>query len=88
MSKTKKAESTTTTKIPTMFNVSDIKTEFLSKDGKIQTELLKTAMESIIQDAEKANNGQLAAGRRFRLNTISLSKIFKDMREATPKTKG
>lgn len=64
----------------------DVRTmSFKTKDGKIDTVNLTTAVEALIKDAAKANDGQLAAGRRFRINTINIAKAFKDLREITPK---
>lgn len=54
-------------------------------DGKIDEEKLEEAFNMILADAKKANKGNGAAGRRFRLNTISISKDFLDMRKVTPK---
>jgi len=54
-------------------------------DGKIDEEKLEEALAMILADAKKANKGNGAAGRRFRLNTVSISKDFLDMRKVTPK---
>lgn len=57
-------------------------------DGKtINLGSLEIALTSIKLDSEKANKGNKAAGRRFRLNTTALSKHFLEMRKATPRAK-
>jgi hypothetical protein len=60
--------------------------ELVGKDS-IKIENLKVAFEAILADAEKANKGNTAAGRRFRLNTTAISKSFLEMRKVTPKAK-
>lgn len=63
-------------------------TELKLVDGKtINTEELSKAFYALTLDADKANKGSKAAGRRFRLNTTALSKAFLDMRRVTPKAK-
>ena len=64
-------------------NVADF--DFVTNDGKIDIDSLSSAFTSILNDAEKANNGKLAAARRFRTNTVKLSKEFLLMRNVTPK---
>jgi uncharacterized Zn finger protein len=54
-------------------------------DGKIDVEKLQSVLEGIVKDAAKANKGNKAAGRRFRLATIELGKVsFLAMRKVTP----
>ena len=55
------------------------------ENNKINTEALAEAFNAILVDAEKANKDNGAAGRRFRLQTVELSKAFLDMRKVTPK---
>jgi len=64
----------------------DVRTmNFKTKDGKIDTDNLTTAVEALVKDAMKSNDGQLAAGRRFRINTIKIAEAFKELRKITPK---
>lgn len=62
----------------------DVRKLSFINDGKINIRSLVTALTSIIQDAEKSNKGNGASGRRFRLNTVAISKAFLDMRTTTP----
>jgi len=63
-------------------------TELKLVDGKtINTDELSKAFYALTLDADKANKGSKAAGRRFRLNTTALSKAFLDMRKCTPRAK-
>jgi hypothetical protein len=57
----------------------------LVTDGKINENNLEKVLDSISSDAVKANGGNTAAARRFRLNTITFGKVSMDMRAATPK---
>jgi hypothetical protein len=62
-------------------------------DGKmidtkvIDMDNLEIALTSIKLDADKANKGNKAAGRRFRLNTTAISKHFLEIRKLTPRAK-
>lgn len=58
---------------------------FSTKDGKIDTEALKTAFDGILKDAERSNQENLAAARRFRINTTNMSNVFLSLRKITPK---
>jgi hypothetical protein len=64
--------------------VEDLK---LSTGKEINLSELAKAFESIAADAERANKGNKAAGRRFRLNTTALSKGFLEIRKITPRAK-
>jgi len=55
------------------------------KDGLINIEALEAEFAGILADAVKSNKGNGAAGRRFRLSTVAISKSFLDMRKVTPK---
>lgn len=63
-----------------MKDLNDI--EFV-KDEKIDTETLSQVFENLLEDAEKSNKGNGAAGRRFRVNSVQLSKSFLSMRKVT-----
>jgi hypothetical protein len=65
----------------------DVKDLELISKGSINVENLKVAFDAILADAEKANKGNTAAGRRFRLNTTNISKSFLEMRKISPKAK-
>jgi hypothetical protein len=53
----------------------------------INTDELTKAFYALTIDADKANKGSKAAGRRFRLNTTALSKAFLELRKLTPRAK-
>jgi hypothetical protein len=55
---------------------------------KINIETLTKALTSIIKDAERSNRGNKTAGRRFRLNTKAMDKIFLELRKITPRAEG
>jgi len=59
----------------------------LLKGKTIDLDNLNTALTSIKLDAEKANKGNKAAGRRFRLNTVAISAKFLEIRKVTPRAK-
>jgi len=60
--------------------------EFVTKDNKIDLDALEAAFNSILNDAKKAFLPRgAAAARRFRVNTVELSKHFLPMRDVTPK---
>jgi len=60
--------------------------EFITENDEIDIDALELALNSILNDAKKANKGALAASRRFRVNTIDISKHFLSMRNVTPKS--
>lgn len=64
-----------------------IETNLVTPEGKLDLETLSTAFEVILKDAEKANKGNTAAARRFRINTKALEKAFPVLRATTPKKK-
>jgi len=59
----------------------------LTKGTAIDLANLDIALTSIKLDAEKANKGNKAAGRRFRLNTVAISQKFLEIRKITPRAK-
>jgi hypothetical protein len=58
--------------------------EFVTQ-GAINIEALESSFADILSDAVKSNKGNGAAGRRFRLSTVAISKSFLDMRKVTAK---
>ena len=63
-----------------------VKTEvnFVTPEGKIDVETLKSVFDTIVADAEKSNANNGAAGTRFRINTVALSKEFTALRKLAP----
>ena len=58
---------------------------FRVNNKTIDLEKLESILKDVLKDAGKANKGNKAAGRRFRLNTIALGKqSFLEMRKLTP----
>jgi hypothetical protein len=58
---------------------------FKVDEKTINLEKLEYTLAEVAKDAVKANKGNKAAGRRFRLNTIALGKeSFLEMRKLTP----
>jgi hypothetical protein len=85
--KAQKAVKTAQVKTAVLEKYVDV-TELKLVDGKtINTDELSKAFYALTLDADKANKGSKAAGRRFRLNTTALSKAFLELRKLTPKAK-
>lgn len=59
--------------------------KMVTKDNKVNEENLEKVLECIKSDAKKANKGNIAAARRFRLNTTAFGKVSMSMRKVTPK---
>lgn len=65
--------------------MSKVETQEYVVDGKVNIEALEAKFAEIVEDATKSNNGNGAAGRRFRVSTVAISRDFLEMRKATPK---
>lgn len=89
LAKTAKVNKTTpkveTVKTERTSRLVDTRETTFVKSGKIDVDTLSTAFTALTQDAARANDGNLAAARRFRINSVAVSKAFKELREATPK---
>ncbi len=62
----------------------------VSPENKIDVVALREVFDSMIADAERSNEekfGQLAAARRFRVNSFALAKALREVKKITPKKK-
>jgi hypothetical protein len=62
----------------------------VTPEQKIDVEVLREVFNTMITDAERSNEekfGQLAAARRFRVNSFALAKALREVKKITPKKK-
>jgi hypothetical protein len=62
----------------------------VTPEGKINIDELRSTFDLMLEDATKSNEekfGQLAAARRFRVNSFALARALRESRKVTPKKK-